>query len=106
MTPVHYLGASGVSDLTFLLVLLPMVSAAVLLLGGRRTNAWGHLLGRAAPIASFVIGVVLFADLWSRGSHDRQIDQHLFSWVPAGTFRVNVNLLLDPLSIVFVLLIT
>jgi len=34
MTPVHYATASGVFSLTFLLVLLPALSAAVLFLGG------------------------------------------------------------------------
>src|SRR3954454_7480103 len=102
-----YTNASGVFNLTFLLVLLPALSAAVLLLGGRRTNAWGHLLGCATPIASFVIGVVLFFALIGRdGGESRQIDQHLFTWIPVGTFHVDINVLLDPLSIVFVLLIT
>jgi NADH-quinone oxidoreductase subunit L len=107
MTPVHYAASSGVFNLTFLLVLLPAASAAVLLLGGRRTNAWGHLLGCAAPLASFVIGVVLlFALIGRDGGASRQIDQHLFSWVPVSGFQANANLLLDPLSLVFVLLIT
>ena len=102
-----YVAATGAFKLTFLLVLIPALSAAVLLLGGRRTNPWGHLLGCAAPIASFVIGVVLFIALTGRdGGQSRQLDQHLFSWVPAGSFRVNASLLLDPLSLVFVLLIT
>src|SRR3954464_12781469 len=102
-----YANASGVFNLTFLLVLLPALSAAVLLLGGRRTNAWGHLLGCATPIASFVIGVVLFFALIGRdGGQSRQIDQHLFTWIPVGSFHANANLLIDPLSSVFVLLIT
>src|SRR4051812_29063486 len=102
-----YTNASGVFNLTFLLVLLPALSAAVLLLGGRRANAWGHLLGCATPIASFVIGVVLFFALIDRdGGQSRQIDQHLFSWVPVSGFRADAALLLDPLSLVFVLLIT
>ncbi|HET6910821.1 MAG TPA: NADH-quinone oxidoreductase subunit L [Mycobacteriales bacterium] len=107
MTPVHYAAASGVFDLTFLLVLLPAASAAVLFLGGRRTNAWGHLLGCAAPIASFVIGVILFVSMTGRdGGQSRQLDQHLFSWVPVNGFHANASLLIDPLSSVFVLLIT
>jgi NADH-quinone oxidoreductase subunit L len=101
-----FVAATGAFKLTFLLVLLPAASAAVLLLGGRRTNSWGHLLGCAAPIASFVIAVALFADLTSKSNADRQIDQHLFSWVPAGSFQASANLLLDPLSLVFTLLIT
>src|SRR3954454_10325873 len=111
MTPVQaasgYAAASGVFQLTFLLVLLPALSAAVLLLGGRRTNPWGHLLGCATPLASFVIGVVLFFGLISRdGGQSRQIAQHLYTWVSAGGFQASASLLLDPLSIVFVLLIT
>src|SRR3954462_15020221 len=102
-----YAHASGVFSLMFLLVLLPALSAAVLLLGGRRTNAWGHLLGCATPIASFVIGLVMFFGLIGRdGGQSRQIDQHLFTWIPVGGFRAKANLLLDPLSSVFVLLIT
>jgi NADH-quinone oxidoreductase subunit L len=106
-TPVTYAAATGVFHLTFLLVLLPAASAAVLLLGGRRTNSWGHLLGCATPILAFVIAVIEFFALIGRdGGKSRQLDQHLFSWVPVGSFHVNANVLLDPLSIVFVLLIT
>jgi NADH-quinone oxidoreductase subunit L len=104
---VHYASASGAFDLTFLLVLLPAASAAVLLLGGKRTNPWGHLLGCAAPIAAFVIAVIEFVALLGRdGGQNRQLDQHLFSWQPVAGFHVNANVLLDPLSICFVLLIT
>src|SRR4051794_9258643 len=100
------LAPTGVFHLTWLLVALPAASAAVLLLGGKRTNPWGHLLGCAAPIASFVLGVALYASITGRGDGRRQIDQHLFSWVPVRGFHADANLLLDPLSLVFVLLIT
>src|SRR3954451_9135838 len=111
MTLLHaassYAAATGAFKLTFLLVLLPALSAAVLLLGGRRTNPWGHLLGCATPIAAFLIAVVEFFALVGRdGGASRQIDQHLFTWIPVGRFHVDANLLLDPLSLVFVLLIT
>jgi NADH-quinone oxidoreductase subunit L len=102
-----YVAPTGVFHLTWLLVALPAASAGILLLGGRRTNGFGHLLGCAAPIASFVIAVVEFFALLGRdGGQSRQLDQHLFSWVPVAGFRADANLLLDPLSIVFVLLIT
>jgi NADH-quinone oxidoreductase subunit L len=105
--PVHYAAATGAFKLTFLLVLLPALGAAVLLLGGKRTNSWGHLLGCAMPIGSFVIAVIEFFALIGRdGGQNRQLDQHLFTWVPVAGFHVNANVLLDPLSIVFVLLIT
>jgi NADH-quinone oxidoreductase subunit L len=99
-------GASGVFSLTWLLVALPMLGAAVLLLGGRRTDRFGHLLGAALPGAAFVVGVIEFIALLGRDGSDRALSQHLFSWVPAGGFQVDVGLLVDPLSMCFVLLIT
>jgi NADH-quinone oxidoreductase subunit L len=91
-------------SLLFLIIALPAASAAVLLLGGRYTDTWGHLLGTFAPIASFVIGVIAFVDL--RSSDATSLHQHLFTWINAGNFHVNFDLLFDPLSSLFVLLIT
>src|SRR5580658_3008078 len=96
--------ATGALRLSWLLIAFPLFGAAVLLLGGRRTNLWGHLLGTAMPIASFVYGVIAFFTLL--GHTDRSQDQHLFSWIPVAGFQVNVGLLTDQLSISFVLLIT
>src|SRR3954468_17020289 len=101
-----YSPASGAFQLTWLLVALPAASAAILLLGGRRTNRWGHLLGCATPVASFLLAVVLFFDLISKSAQGRQIDQPLFTWIPVAQFQADANLLLDPLSMCFVLLIT
>ncbi|KAA0115158.1 NADH-quinone oxidoreductase subunit L [Mycolicibacterium sp. P9-22] len=93
-------------NLTWLLIALPLAGAALLLLGGRATDAWGHLLGLAAATASFVVAVVLFTQLLGRPADDRTLRQTLFSWVPAGELRVDFGLQVDQLSICFVLLIT
>src|SRR4051794_17424096 len=98
--------ASGVFSLTWLLVALPLLGAAVLLLGGRRTDRVGHLLGTVTSWAAFVVAAILFFALLSRPADQREIDQQLFSWVPAGQFRLDAGLLLDPLSLAFVLLVT
>jgi NADH-quinone oxidoreductase subunit L len=92
--------------LAWLLIAVPAVSAAVLLLGGRRTDAWGHLLGCAAPLLSFVFGVVIFLQLLGRDGEDRQETVQLFEWFSVGRITVDVSLLVDQLSILFVLLIT
>jgi NADH-quinone oxidoreductase subunit L len=94
-----------VFSLTWLLVALPLASAGVLLLGGRRTNRWGHLFATAVPIVAFLIAAAEFFAMLGRGAGERSIDQHLFSWISVGTFQVNASLLLDPLSMTFVLLI-
>ncbi len=90
----------------WLTIALPLAGAAILLLGGRRTNGWGHLLGCAASLGSFVVGAVLFADMLGRDAEHRAVHESLFSWVPVGGLQVDFGLQLDQLSMCFVLLIT
>src|SRR6516225_2178173 len=96
--------ATGALKLSWLLLVFPLFGAAVLLVGGRRTNRWGHLLGVAMPVAAFVYGVIAFFTLL--GDTNRSQDTHVYSWIPVADFQVNMNLLIDQLSICFVLLIT
>ena len=94
------------TTLLWLTIALPLAGAAVLLLGGRATDAWGHLLGCATVIGSFLCGAALFTHLLSLPAEDRMVHETLFSWVPVGVLRVDFGLQLDALSICFVLLIT
>jgi NADH-quinone oxidoreductase subunit L len=91
---------------TWLVVALPLAGAAILLLGGRRTDRWGHLLGCATALASFGVGLALLSEMLGRHGDARTISQHLFSWVPVGSLQVDFGLQIDQLSICFVLLIT
>ncbi|GAA1152989.1 NADH-quinone oxidoreductase subunit L [Streptomyces hebeiensis] len=88
------------------LIAAPLLGAAVLLCGGRRLDRAGHWIGTVLAGASFVIGVLLFADLLGRGAEDRTLHQHLFSWIPVESFRADIAFQLDQLSMTFVLLIT
>jgi NADH-quinone oxidoreductase subunit L len=100
------LAATGVFRASWLLLAFPVFGAAVLLLGGRRTDKWGHLLGVAMSLASFVYGAIAFFALLGKSGAARSEDLHLFSWIPVNGFQANIGILLDPLSICFVLLIT
>ncbi|GGV18080.1 NADH-quinone oxidoreductase subunit L [Streptomyces filipinensis] len=93
-------------NLIALLIAAPLLGAAVLLVGGRRLDAVGHWIGTLLSFVSFVIGVVLFADLLGKGAEHRTLTQHLFSWVPVAGFQADVTFRLDQLSMTFVLLIT
>ncbi|MGY5130117.1 NADH-quinone oxidoreductase subunit L [Streptomyces nigrescens] len=93
-------------NLIALLVAAPLVGAALLLCGGTRLDRTGHLIGTLFSVASFAVGVVLFADMLGRGAEDRALHQHLFSWIPVGGFQADVAFQLDQLSMTFVLLIT
>jgi NADH-quinone oxidoreductase subunit L len=94
------------TTLVWLVIALPLAGAAILLLAGRRTNSWGHLLGCLAALASFAAGVVLFVDMLGRHAEDRIVHEALFSWVPVAGLHVDFGLQLDALSMCFVLLIT
>jgi NADH-quinone oxidoreductase subunit L len=88
------------------LIALPLAGAALLLLGGRRTNKWGHLLATALSASSFGVGLYQLSQMLGRSSQTRPVSQKLFEWIHVGNFNVDAGLLLDQLSICFVLLIT
>ncbi|MEU1820038.1 NADH-quinone oxidoreductase subunit L [Streptomyces roseifaciens] len=93
-------------NLIGLLVVAPLLGAAVLLCGGRRLDRGGPWIGTLFAAVSLAIGVVLFAALLGRDADDRTLDATAFSWVPVGGFRADVGFHLDQLSMTFVLLIT
>src|SRR3954451_23744180 len=103
---LHTQAAHGVQSAAWLLIAFPLAGAAILLLGGRRTDKWGHLLGVAMSLASFVVGLLAFIQMLGQSGEDRTRLVHLYQWVSVGSFKADVNLLVDPLSISFVLLIT
>ncbi|MBX6354925.1 MAG: NADH-quinone oxidoreductase subunit L [Micromonosporaceae bacterium] len=91
-------------DSVWLLIAIPLVSAGVLLVLGRRADRWGHWLGCASVGVAFVLGLSYFITL--RGQDDRSHSVDLYQYMPVGGLKVDVGLLFDPLSAVFVLLIT
>ena len=88
------------------LIALPLFGATVLLLAGRRSDQWGHLLATALSASSFFVGLYQLSQMLGRSTEERAVTQKLFSWINVGTFNVDAGLLLDQLSICFVLLIT
>ena len=88
------------------LIALPLFGAASLLLAGRRADKWGHLLGTAMSASSFGVGLYQLSQMLSRPTEERAVTQKLFSWIDVASFQVDAGLLLDQLSICFVLLIT
>ncbi|KDN83821.1 NADH-quinone oxidoreductase subunit L [Kitasatospora cheerisanensis] len=89
-----------------LLVAAPLAGAALLLLGGRALDRFGHWIATALAALSCAFGLVLFFDMLGRDTEHRAVTERLFSWIPVGGFRADVSFQLDQLSIVFVLLIT
>ena len=88
------------------LIGLPLFGAAFLLLIGRKADKWGHIFATAMSAGSFILGLLHFFAMSSRATEDRAITQTLFTWIEVGSFKVDAALLLDQLSICFVLLIS
>ncbi|MDN4471414.1 NADH-quinone oxidoreductase subunit L [Demequina zhanjiangensis] len=93
-------------DLTWLLIAVPLASSLVLILLGKRADAWGHWMGLAASTAAFVVGAGAFLQMLGLDAESREHAVHLFTWISGGELTVDAGLLVDPLSITFVLLVT
>ena len=88
------------------LIALPLLGATILLLAGRRADKWGHILATLMSASSFAVGLYQLSAMLGRSTEERAISQKLFSWINVASFQVDAGLLLDQLSICFVLLIT
>lgn len=98
--------ADGLFSLAWLMIAVPLVIAGLLLVLGRRSDAWGHVLATLAPIFSFVVGLVLFIQLLGRDEGRRAVSVPVYSLIDTGAWDLKVGLLVDQLSILFVLLVT
>jgi NADH-quinone oxidoreductase subunit L len=103
IAPLH---ATGIQDAAGLLLAFPLLGAAILLLGGKRTNRWGHLVGVAMPVLAFAYAVAAFVQMLGYPATQRVRDLTLYQFINVGRFQIPLGLRLDQLSICFVLLIT
>src|SRR5262245_24781246 len=94
----------------WLVVALPALGAVLLLVVGaifpRAFDRFAHVLGCLLPVGSFVVSLVMFSQMLGRADDDRQVSQHLFTWFQTSQLTVDFDLLVDPLTIMFLLLIT
>ena len=98
--------ATGNVSLIWLAVAIPLVSAGILLVLGRRAKAWGHWLGIGASTASLVVGIMAALELIGLDASERVQNVSLYDWIPGGGIDVELGMRVDPLSITFVLLVT
>jgi NADH-quinone oxidoreductase subunit L len=106
LAPAGETVSGGIFAVAPLLVGIPLASAAILLLLGRRSDRWGHWVGVLASAAAFVVGLLTFLRVLERPAESRVLDVRLGTWIDAGALHVDAGMRLDPLSLTFVLLVT
>jgi NADH-quinone oxidoreductase subunit L len=104
----HYLDAVAGSPvaLAWLIPVVPAVSAAVLMLFGRRLGRASAWLAIAAVGYSAVASTLVFNHLMAQPADGRNFVTTVVSWLPVGDLQVDWALLIDPLSAVMLLLVT
>src|SRR3954471_7151642 len=94
-------------DLVWLIPALRLAGFLFLTAFGRRLGE--PLAGWVATVmvaASFVVACLVFAGLTDRAPDERYFAQTIFSWIPVGSFRVDVGFFVDPLAMTMVLFVT
>ena len=99
------LPAEGLLASSWLLIALPLAGAAVLLLAAGAPTAGATCWATATVVAAFVLARAR-TPFELAGLEERSVDVDLFTFISAGDLDVGAGLLYDPLSAVFVLLIT
>lgn len=93
-------------NLAWLLIGVPVAVSAILLLLGKLADGWGRWLGVLGLLVPAGLAVAIFAQLLGLPADGRAIEVDGFSWLAAGNLQIDAKLLVDPLSIAFVLLVT
>lgn len=97
---------AGLAGYAWLLIALPALGAALLLVGGKATNSFGPALATGLSWASFGVGVAILVEMLGRPAGSRAVSVDLWNWISAGSLQLNAGLLVDQLSITFVMLVT
>jgi len=91
----------------YLIPLFPLIGFLINgLFLGRLSKKFVSFIACGAVGLSFFYSAHLFFELLSLPADARIIEEILFVWIPSGQFNVNIGFLLDPLSIVMVLVVT
>ncbi|HEX7444025.1 MAG TPA: proton-conducting transporter membrane subunit, partial [Acidimicrobiales bacterium] len=94
-------------QVTYLIILAPLVGFGILLAAGRRLGdpvaGW---VGTGFVGASFIVSVGVYLSLLQVDAPVRSYSQNLWTWIPVDRLQVHAGLYVDPLSMTMVLFIT
>ena len=94
-------------ELVWLIPIFPLIGFLINGLFGRRfsekTIGW---IGAGSVGASFLVAVSIFLELLSMDPGSRSIQKIVYSWIWSGDLNVPIGFLVDPLSIVMIMVVS
>jgi NADH-quinone oxidoreductase subunit L len=96
----------GFSFLAAAVIVVPLASAALLMLFGKRVGKLSAFVASGAIGLSFLSGLIMFFRMLGEEGEERSFVIKLFDWMNVGDLHANAELLVDPLSIVMVLVVS
>ena len=92
------------SHLVWLVPIFPLISWAIIGLANRQlSKSLTGILASGAVLASFVVSVLIFSEKLHNTAAETVT---LFDWISVGNFSAKMSFLIDPLSSIFLLVIT
>jgi NADH-quinone oxidoreductase subunit L len=91
----------------WLIILFPLAGALVNGVFGKSLSRWAiALIACAAVGLSFLWSALAFWQMLALSSSQRVVSRTLFTWIESGDIRIEAGFLLDPLSMVMILVVT
>jgi len=94
-------------DYIWLIPLFPLIGFLINGLWGSRFKE-NHIgtIASAAIGFSFIVSVTIFFQVLQLPASERSISRTIYTWIQTGDFQVNISFLIDPLSLVMLLVVT
>ncbi len=95
------------TNLSVLVVLMPLLGFVILGLAGRLLPRGGVLtIGWGASGLAFLFAAISFLSMLGAHGGNNSVDQTVYTWVVSGSFQVSFGQLFDPLSATMLMIIT
>ena len=96
-----------IETLAWIVLGLPLAGALLLSLWpGEPARPLTRIVGLGTIVLGFIGSAVMFAELLSRGASNRHVVSTLWEWANVDGLRINLSILVDPLSMMMMLIIT
>ncbi len=93
------------TKLVALVPILPLLGFVIVGLGGKKlSKSLSGWIASGVVLISFVVSLILFFHL--NQNSEQEVSIKLFDWIAAGRFSADLTLMVDPLTSIFLLVIT